>query len=334
MQSIPTVLKQIRSQVHRYRQRAARRGLVGTLAPLALIAGTVLLSSLASAEPEHCGTDGVWVEILGSGGPELDDGRASSGYLVWIDGAARLMVDAGPGSALRFEQSGAKFEDLDALVFTHLHVDHSADFPALIKGSFFGERDRPLPVLGPSANELMPSTTAFVEAMIGKQGAYPYLADFLTYRSSGGYKVSARNVPATGRRAWSRFNSANFKLSAIPVEHGPVAAIAWRIDVGDQAIVFSGDMSNRKGTLAELGKGATMLVAHHAVPEGVRGNARELHMPPSQITKAANQMGVSSILLSHRMNRTKGRERQTLDMMEADFDGRVILTDDGDCWGL
>jgi len=34
--------------------------------------------------------------------------RASSSYLVWQDGQARVLVDAGGGSALRFGESGAK----------------------------------------------------------------------------------------------------------------------------------------------------------------------------------------------------------------------------------
>ena len=34
-------------------------------------------------------------------------------------------------------------------MFTHLHVDHTVDFPAYIKGSYFEERTQPLPVFGP-----------------------------------------------------------------------------------------------------------------------------------------------------------------------------------------
>ena len=49
----------------------------------------------------------VELEILGSGGPELD-GRASTSYILWIDNEAKLMVDMGSGSMLRFEESGAK----------------------------------------------------------------------------------------------------------------------------------------------------------------------------------------------------------------------------------
>jgi hypothetical protein len=106
-----------------------------------------------SADAQTCGGEGVAVQVLGSGGPELEDKRASSSYLVWQEGRARVLVDAGGGSALRFGESGAKMSQLDVILFTHFHVDHSADFPALIFSSWFEERDRPLPVVRPSGQQ-------------------------------------------------------------------------------------------------------------------------------------------------------------------------------------
>jgi hypothetical protein len=66
-----------------------------------------------SAAAQTCGGEGVVVQVLGSGGPELQDKRASSSYLVWQDGESRGLVDAGGGSALRFGESGANMSQLD-----------------------------------------------------------------------------------------------------------------------------------------------------------------------------------------------------------------------------
>src|ERR1700761_5853700 len=104
----------------------------------------LLFSSLApSAFPQSCGSQGIAVQVLGSGGPELQDKRASSSYLVWENGHARALIDAGGGSALRFGESGAQMSQLDVILFSHFHVDHSGEFAALIKSSWF--EDRPLP---------------------------------------------------------------------------------------------------------------------------------------------------------------------------------------------
>ena len=88
-----------------------------------------------------------------------------------------MLVDAGGGSALRSEESGAKMSQLDVILFTHFHVDHSADFPSLIFSSWFEERVRPLPVYGPAGNSELPSMVDFVHAFFNSRNdTYRYLA--------------------------------------------------------------------------------------------------------------------------------------------------------------
>ncbi len=294
----------------------------------------IAIQTEASPEPPYCGKEGVWIQILGSGGPELNDNSASASYLVWLNNRAKLLVDTGPGSSVGFDKAGARIEDLDAIACTHLHVDHSNDFPAFIKGSYFAGRNRPLPVLGPEGNDLLPSMRTFVERMIGPDGAYPYLKDFLTFKSSGGYKVSAKNVPSTGRRRWARFGTTDLKLAAIPVHHGPIPAIAWRAEIGGFSITFSGDFNNEKNTLTEFAKGSRALVVSHAIPENARGTALNLHATPSELGKIAANAQVGMLILGHRMTRTRGRESQSRAAIEKFYKGPLIFADDLECWGL
>lgn len=281
-----------------------------------------------------CGPDGIYVQVLGAGGPGLDDAQASSGYLVWVDGRARVLVDAGPGTALRFEESGAEFEDLLAIVFTHMHVDHSSDLPALIKGSYFARRSEDLPIYGPTGNDTIPGFNEWIDLTIGPLGAYRYLSDFLSPLSSGGYQVIPYEVDAVGRKRASVMRREGVSLSAIPTDHGPIPALAWRVDVDGIGITFTGDTANRRQTVAELAEGSAILVAHHAVPENVRGSARELHMPPSQIGKLAADADVNMVILSHRMSRTRGRESQSREEVRKAFKGPVLFANDLECWGV
>src|SRR3990170_3203385 len=63
------------------------------------LAVAVWLTLLAlPAAAQTCAPDGVQVQVLGSGGPELAGNRAASGYLVWIEGKARVLVDFGAGA--------------------------------------------------------------------------------------------------------------------------------------------------------------------------------------------------------------------------------------------
>lgn len=301
---------------------------------LAVLLSLVLSMPAAAQKNPFCGDTGVWIQILGAGGPELDDGQAGSSYLVWIDNQARLLIDTGPGASVNFDRAAANFADLDAIAYTHLHADHSSDFPAFVKGSYFAERDRPLPVLGPNGNDEYPDVGTFVSRLIGPEGAYPYLADFLTYKSSGGYKINPRKVPSTGRRRWSRFNSDHFRLSSMPVNHGPVPAVAWRVEIADQVIVFTGDFNNEKNVIPKFAENADALVVSHAIPEGARGSATELHATPGQLGRIASQANVRMLILSHRMNRTRGMESQSRAAIESHYDGPLIFANDMECWGL
>ncbi|MBV1905257.1 MAG: MBL fold metallo-hydrolase [Pseudomonadales bacterium] len=291
------------------------------------------LTSFAE-QKKYCGKTGVWIQILGSGGPEIDDGNASTSYLVWLDGKARLLVDTGPGSSVLFDQAGAQIEDLDAIVFTHLHADHSSDFPAYIHGASFEKRDRSLRIFGPDGNDYAPSTNTFIDRMIGPQGAYPHLKKFLTFGNDGGYKVTPQSIPATGRHRWAGFGSDNLRLSAIPVHHGSFPALAWRVDIANQSIVFTGDFNNNKDLIAKFAKNTDALVTHLAIPETARGTSRTLHALPSQIGRIAHRANARMVILGHRMNITRGRENQSREAVEKSFSGPLLFANDLECWGL
>ena len=297
-----------------------------------------------TAAAQSCGTAPVQVQVLGSGGPELADKRASSSYLVWIAGKPRVLVDIGGGAALRFGESGAAVSDLDVILLTHLHVDHTADLAALIKSSFFEDRSRSLPLYGPRGNKFAPSTVTFVRTLFDStRGAYRYLGDFLSPLATDTYKLQPHDVGETGGKIGGRrrkagdifqsvFSNTRLRADAITVIHGSIPALAWRIEAGNKIVVFSGDTNGNSGHLERLARQADLLVAHNAIPEETVGVARNLHMPPSVIGRIAHDAGVKQLVLSHRMLRTLGRETETLDLIKKSYDGPVEFANDLDCF--
>lgn len=300
---------------------------------MSFIIGTAL-SSVPHLSSAANSRSTVSVQVLGSGGPEINDRRASSSYLVWVDHKASLLIDTGPGSSLNFEKSGADFNDLQAILFTHFHVDHSSDFPALIKGSFFTGRKSDLPVYGPAGNDLMPSAKEFVDRLFGKTGIYRYLNEYVDPSTTGAYKIHASNVRFAKNKTQRFTISPNIEISAISVHHGPLPSIAWRIDTADCSITISGDTSNRYETLAKLAEGSDLLIADHAIPEHAEGAARNLHMPPSEIGKIARAAGVKHLVLSHRMRRTENQEKESLALIRKHFAGPVDFADDMGSYAL
>jgi ribonuclease BN (tRNA processing enzyme) len=296
--------------------------------------GSCLAFWLVPATAGTCGTQGVALQVLGSGGPEVQDKRASSSYLLWQGGKARVLVDSGGGSALRFGEAGAQMKDLDLVLFTHLHADHSADFPALIKSSYFEDRQRSLPVYGPAGGGQFPSTTAFVRALFDeKTGAFRYLSDYLE-DGDGSYAIKPHDIHPQLHEVRRIASVPGLTVYATPVVHGPVPALGYRVEIDGKVIVFSGDGNGDNGNLEKLARDADLFVAHNAVPEEVEGVARRLHMPPSVIGRIAHAADVDQLVLSHRMLRTLGRENETQAAIARSFAGKIGFADDLDCFAL
>ncbi len=305
------------------------RSIIGTFVIFSLLNGTAAL-----AAEQQCEGDRVVLQVLGSGGPEFSAERASSSYLIWLDDKAAIMVDTGPGSRANFARAGARFENLQAILYSHLHVDHSADLPAFIKGSWFLDRADDLPIYGPAGNDMMPPTSEFVGLLFNEDGAYRYLKNFVMAGDDSNYNLGAFDVPLESRKPSEYELSEAVKLSAVPVHHGRVAALAWRVEAAGCVIVFSGDTSDKFGALTGFAKGADILVAHNAIPEGTSGSARELHMPPSVIGSIAAEAGVSHLVISHRMSGTLGKEADTTEKIRKSYQGPMKFSEDLDCYSL
>jgi ribonuclease BN (tRNA processing enzyme) len=300
----------------------------------ALLIFVSLLGGFAAAPgiAQSCGSRGLAVQVLGSGGPEMQDKRASTSYLIWENGRARVMVDAGGGSALRFGESGAQMSQLDVFLFSHFHIDHSGDFPALIFSSWFEDRKRPLPIYGPPGNEYMPSTTEFVHDLFSEpHGEWRYLSDLVTPGAGDSYQLQPHNVDA-GSVPVLVFHNADMSVSAVRVIHGAFPALAWRVEMGGKRIVFSGDTNGEAEGLTQLAKNADLFVAHNAVPEGATGVERRLHMPPSVIGTIAGKAHVKQLVLSHRMLRTLGKEKETEAEIRRRYSGPITFANDLDCF--
>ena len=268
----------------------------------------------------------VALQVLGSGGPEMGDKRASSAYIIWIDGKSKILIDFGGGASLRFEEVNAKIPDLDVILLSHLHVDHTADIPALLKSAFFTRASGNLYMFGPEGNDFMPNTKDFGKRLFeDDKGAWQYLGDHLD--GSARLQLKTYNIKDT-HKVKTIYKKGDLSINAISVHHGPIPAIAYRVTVGNKSITFSGDMNGDYHTLEILAKGTDVLVAHNAVPKGSTGVAAKLHMTPNIIGQIAKTAQPKRVILSHRMLRTLGREKETLKEIHKYYKGSVKFAND------
>ena len=273
-----------------------------------------LSNSAASAilEPPFCGDEGVWIQVLRSGALRFADTSTSSSYLVWNDGEAKLLVDAGHGAALRFDQSEADIEDLDAIAITHLDRENTSDLWSFLRARNAEER---MTLMGPFDEDA------------------DFLASFAGIEFAS-KRPSIRSISAVGRKRWAEFGNETLRAAAIPVDHGDERGLAWRITIGEQSITFTGDFSNQKDLMTDFAKGTDALVANLGAPEEARGATREAFAPPSEIGRIAAEADVRMLILGGRGARTRGRESQTLTAVEAHYPGAIMIADDLECWGL
>ena len=294
------------------------------------LAGLGLAAAAGAAPADACqDSQGVVLQVLGSGGPIADDGRASSGYLVWVDGRARVLIDAGGGTFLRFGEAAAAFTDLDFVGLSHFHTDHSADFAALLKSGNFSGRERHLPVAGPGGDGPFPGLDAWLQALLARDGgAYGYLGSYLDGKGST-VALSPHEVSAGG--VVDVFRGERVTVEAMRVPHGIVPALAFRVSVGDEVLVFASDQNGGDAGFLDFAQGASILVMHMVVPESARGVGRRLHAPPSVIGAIAAGAGAGKLVLSHFMARSLRDLGTNVALVRKAYDGEIVLAEDLGC---
>ena len=280
-----------------------------------------------------CGASGIALQVLGSGGPIADDGRASSGYLVWIDGESRYLIDTGGGVFLRFAEAGGNFSDLDLIGISHFHADHSVDLPALLKSGYFAKRERDLPISGPAAGGPFPGLHDYLDSLLSSEnGAYGYLSGYLD--GSGGLpQLEQMEVESGKREAVTILADAasGERVDAMYVPHAIVPALAYRIQIGDKTIVFASDQNGSNEQFVDFAKDADVLVMHMPVPEDVTGAGRKLHAPPGVIGEIAAKAEVGTLVLSHFMARSLGDLDGNVSIVRSSFTGPILVANDLDC---
>jgi ribonuclease BN (tRNA processing enzyme) len=268
---------------------------------------SALISLAASAQ--SCGATPVVVQILGSGGPRINPSRASSSYLLWVDGQARILVDMGGGAQRRFGESRAKLEDLWMVGISHLHPDHVSDLPALLWLSH-EVRKEPLKIFGPSGNNAAPDFATFLNRLFDeKAGAFPVLGSALGGSNGGGgvrpdtgrvvagsVRLDVGVIDAAKAGPSLVFQHDGTTVTAQGIPHGNMPTLAYRVQTGNVSVVFSSDQNGTDSKFVEFAKGANVLIMHLAVAPGA---GSPLHATPEVVGRIAKEAAVGQLIVSH-----------------------------------
>ncbi len=86
------------------------------------------------------------VTVLDSGGPITNPSRASSGYVVRLDGTPRLLVDAGGGAFVRMGKLRLDVPMIDTVLLTHTYIDHTGGLAPFLMAAYMQGRTTPLSI--------------------------------------------------------------------------------------------------------------------------------------------------------------------------------------------
>lgn len=292
----------------------------------------------AAAGATVCREAEVGVQVLGSGGPMAEGSRAGTSYAIWIDGEASLLIDAGPGSFIRFGEAGLKLAPLRAIAFSHFHADHSAGLAGILNAGSFETSTQELPVLGPAAVAPFPGTAGFLAAQFDREdGAWAYLGGYQD-GGDGRRKLAPRDIAADDYEAAPTQRTAlspTLAITAIPVHHGVIPTLAYLVEAKGRTMLFAADQSAFSTGFDRRTRGLRpdILIAHHVIPEG-EGQPIGLHRPPKSIGAMAGAIEPRQLVLSHNMQRSLDRMEEALELISSRFSGPVSVAEDGACYAV
>ena len=276
----------------------------------------------------------IKLTFLGTGAPRPSLDRYGPSILVEA-GSHRLLVDAGPGMRERLFQAGG-FElltDINMIILTHLHFDHTISVPGLWLSGWLYGRKFPMYVYGPEG------TTAMMENF---ESAYAW---DIRYREIVGVHEEGSDLIAEDVSSGVFYDNDGLKITAFSVEHMPIdvstgellglegSTLGFRIDYAGRSVVFSGDTRSTEAS-SIIEQGAEVDVLIHEVQVPAPGNSPEaqlanvslsVHSTPAQVAEVFRQtrprLGVYSHIIPP--------ELTSDEILEAtDYNGPMLVAED------
>ncbi len=249
----------------------------------------------------------VEIIFLGTGTGVPSAGRAAPAVAVRT-GGINILVDSGPGTLRQLAKAGLPYSDLDFILYTHFHPDHTAELvPYLFAAKYqlgFSRRN-PVRIIGP---EGLKKLAGHLAQAYGRWVEPPE------------EQVSMEEIPV-GR-------STSFDCGGVSVESGPLPhnpeSLGYRLTDPDSGavLVITGDTDYGPG-LVKLARNADLLVTECSFPDGRKV---EGHLTPSLAGQAAREAGAKALALNHFYPETEGCD--LLSQVRLQFQGPVHLTED------
>jgi len=232
------------------------------------VADEISLTFLGTGTSVGVPVIGCDCDVCGSDDPRNRRLRSS---VVLRHGAVTLLVDSGPDLRMQALREGLR--EIDAVLYTHSHLDHVAGFDEL--RAFCWRRSEPLPMHG---------TWQCLETLKQMFG-WAFSPD----NSHNGYvKPDARVVDGP-------FYYGDLRITPLPVEHAMVETIGYLFEPpGARSLAYLPDVKRIPGATMDLLRGVDVLVL-----DSLRMSPHPTHFSLGEALAAAAEAGAGETLLTH-----------------------------------
>jgi ribonuclease BN (tRNA processing enzyme) len=237
----------------------------------------------------------------GTGVPSL---RRAAPATVVRAGGHLLLLDSGSGTLRQMLRAGIDCRDIDYLLYSHFHPDHTADLVPFLFASNYGSdevRTRNLTIVGPVG------MAAFYEKLRGIYG---------TWIVPQGYSLRIEEMSS------GEILSGDFSIRGFPLAHTE-QSVGFRLTAeGGKAVAYSGDTDYCSNLLA-LGRNAGVLILECSFPDDRKV---EGHLTPSLAGRVAREAGCAKVVLTHLYPPCDRLD--VVGIAQREFAGEVVLAED------
>lgn len=215
------------------------------------------------------------ITILGSGTSIPHPQRASPGLVIRFN-KTTLLIDPSSGSLHRAERHGTEVKDIDYVLFSHFHPDHTGDLGpflfALRNSEYFGSKK--LTLMGP------PGLRELHRGLLDFYGTYIHL----------------ESERLTLREMWDdELEFPEWSVRSLPVPHTE-NSVGYRFtDAQGKVFAYSGD-TDYSAALIELAQDADVALIEAAQPSGLKMDG---HLTPELAGKIAREAGCKRLIITH-----------------------------------
>ncbi|MGB7291415.1 MAG: ribonuclease Z [Thermodesulfobacteriota bacterium] len=238
--------------------------------------------------------------ILGSGTCVPYHRRGSSSYALELP-KSTILLDCGNGATWKLGKVGINYLDIDHILITHFHPDHTSDlipFLFATRYSYGSTREKPLHLWGP------PGFKGFFSAL---KEAY---SDWIVPQ-----ELLVNDIE------YDRIQLGDFVLRSAHTLHTE-NSLAYRIDSERKSLVYTGD-TDYSESLVKLAENADILLIECSMPDDLKV---EGHLTPAGVIRIANESGAKKIILTHLYPACD--ERDILDSIINEVYAEVIVAED------